>query len=209
MKKPVFFLMVLCVLTLILATNFVATAASFEGDASYLFGLSGTKSRGFAAHARVNVMDAIFVDGSFLSTNTKVDPEEAEAKSLSRNLLSVGALYRTVNDPDLDVFVGAGFQRLNSKEGDAEAVIGQGIYGKFGFRFLPMPELLLTADLTYAPRYKEQDAATWSSLITARATVAYEFFDGFGIQGTIKHYKASQTSAVSDTLVGGGVSFHF
>ncbi|HKM42829.1 MAG TPA: hypothetical protein VJZ70_02450 [Limnochordia bacterium] len=209
MKKPMYFLVVLCVCTLFVSTTFVASAVSFEGDASYLFGLGSSKSRGFTAHAMVEVLDDVFVDGSFLSTSTKVAVDAAEEKGLSNSLIGVGGLYRTVNDPDLAVFVGAGFLRLTTKETGADDLIGQGIYGKFGFRFLPMPQLSVVAEISYAPKYKEKDTDTSGSLLSTRGTVSYEIMDGLGLQGTIKHYRASVTPASSDILVGGGITFRF
>ena len=209
MKKPICFLVVLCVCTLFVATTFVANEVSFEGDASYVFGLGRSKSRGFTAHGMVEVMNDVFVDGSFLSTSTKPAPDAEDEKSLSNSLFSVGGLYRTLNDPDLAGYVGAGFVSLTTKEGEADAIVGQGFYGKFGFRFRPMPQMSIVAEVSYAPRYKEKEADRSGSLVTARATVAYELMEGLGLQGTIKRYKASLTPVASDTVVGGGITFRF
>lgn len=202
MKKPIYFFVIM--LVLFVSTTFVASAVSFEGDAGYYFGLKEPKSRGFVVHGRVELMDDILVDGSFLSTSSK---DTESDKGSNRSLFGVGGLYRPVNDDDLQVFVGAGFHVLSAKETDAESTGGQGIYGKFGFRFLPMPDLILVADVSYAPRFKEKgEANTIGNLISARATVSYEVLDGLSVQGSIKHYKAA---SISDTLVGGGITFSF
>jgi len=205
-KKSIFFLVVLCVL--LVSTTFVASAVSFEGDASYLFGLGSSKSRGFAAHAMVEVIDDVFADGSFLSTTAKTAAGDGPEETLSNSLISVGGLYRPVNDPDLGVFVGAGFLRLSTKAAGADDLIGQGLYGKFGFKFLPTPQLTVVADVSYAPRYKEGTDKP-GSFVSARAAVSYEVMDGLGLQGTIKHYKASVAPVTSDTLVGAGLTFRF
>lgn len=202
MKKPISFIVVL--LVLFVSTTFVAGAVSFEGDVGYYFGLQNPKSQGFVAHAMIEIIDDVLVDGSFLSTNTKNADDDSNS---SRNLISAGGLYRPVNDQDLQVFVGAGFQALTVKDTDTDSEGGQGIYGKFGFKFLPMPELSLVADVSYAPKFKEKGAEeAKDSLLSARATLSYEVYDGLSVQGTVKYYKASE---ISDTLVGGGVSFCF
>jgi len=208
-KKPICFVVVLGIL--LVATSFVASAVSFEGDASYLLGLGKPKSNGFTANAMIEVMDHVFIDGSFLSTSSKTDGDgdNGAAEGQSRSLLSVGGLYRPVNDADLKVFVGAGFLRLTNKTGDSEPDAGQGIYAKFGFKFLPMPQLSLTADVSFAPKYKGETDDLSGTLLSARATVAYEIIEGVGLQGTVKHYRTSAKTAVSDILVGGGVSFSF
>ena len=209
MKKPICFFVVLGIL--VIATTFVANAVSFEGDVSYLFGIGDSKSRGFAAHAMVEVMDQIIADGSFLSTNaTKANGDASEETSLRTNLISVGGLYRPVNDSDLEVFVGAGFLKLTVQETGSDDVSGQGIYGKFGFKFLPMSQLSIMADVSYAPKYKERDTnAASGHLISARATASYEVMEGLEVQGTIKHYRASVAPKASDILIGGGVTFRF
>lgn len=204
MKKPICFLVVLGIL--FVSTTFVANAISFEGDASYLFGIGDSKSRGFAAHAMVEVIDQIFADGSFLNTNSTA----SEGSSMRNSLISIGGLYRPVNDADLDVFVGAGFLRLTTQGTGLDDVSGRGIYGKFGFKFLPMPQLSIMADVSYAPKYKDKDTEKVSGhLISARATVSYEVMDGLAVQGTIKHYRASVAPKTSDILIGGGVTFRF
>lgn len=209
MKKPILFFVALCIL--FVSINFAARAVSFEGDASYLLSAGGSKQRGFAAHAMIELIDHFFVDGSFLTTNSKTDSDGDNGGSAgeSRSLLSVGGLYRPVNDGDLKVFVGGGFLRLTAKTGDADPLAGQGIYGKFGFKFLPMPKLSLTADVSFAPKYQGAAANTSGSLISARATATYEIIAGLGLQGTIKHYRTSAASSINDTLVGGGVTFSF
>lgn len=210
MRKPIYFFVVLGLL--IIATTFVASAISFEGDASYMYGVGDAKGRGFVAHARAEVMDQIFVDGSFLSTNAakSAEGDASEGSTLRNSLISVGGLYRPVNDSDLEVFVGAGFLRLIVHETGLDDVSGQGIYGKFGFKFLPMPQLSIVADVSYAPKYKEKGTDNASgNLISARATASYEVMDGLAVQGTVKHYRASVAPQTSDILLGGGVTFHF
>lgn len=209
MKKSICFLVVLVVL--FVSTGLVAHAVSFEGDASYLFGIGSSKSRGFTAHAMVEVMDHIFVDGSFLSTNaTKTAGDDETEISTRNNLFNVGGLYRPVNDADLQVFVGGGFASLTTKVTESEDVTSRGIYGKFGFKFLPMPQLSILSDVSYAPKFKQKDTETSTGhLITARFTASYEVMDGVGVQGTIKHFRTFGTGGTSDTLVGGGVTFRF
>lgn len=203
MRKPICFVIVLTVV--FIATAFVAHAVSFEGDASYLFGIS-TKSQGFATHAMVEVIDQVFVDGSFLSTSVKSAGGDGPDSGLQSQLITVGGMYRPVADQDLEVFVGAGVVRLITKEEGAEEARGQGIYGKFGFKYLPVSKVSLIADVSYAPKYKEASAE--SHLVAARATLSYEVMDDLSVQGTVKHYRTQATSN-RDTLVGGGVTFRF
>ncbi|MGI6692512.1 MAG: hypothetical protein ACOX46_01755 [Limnochordia bacterium] len=84
---------------------------------------------------------------------------------------------------------------------------GSGFYGKFGFKFVPAEKFTLLADVSYAPKFKfgEEDA---KSLLSARATVAYEVMENISVQGTIKHYRSGD-DINSGILVGGGVSFTF
>lgn len=207
MKKPVCFLVVLSVLFVV--TSFVASATSFEGDASYLVGVGGSKSRGFVAHAMFEVIDHVLVDGSFLNTNaTEAASGEGVDTTQSNSLFTAGGLYRVVNDADLQVFVGGGYLGLTTKSTGSNDSSGHGIYAKFGFRFLPLPELSLMADVSYAPKYKA-DTDVSGYLVSARATASYELMEGVGVQGTIKHYRTSLTASSRDILVGGGVTFRF
>lgn len=203
MKRTICLLMIL---TVLLGASMVASAVTFEGDASYLVGVSSKKGSGFAVHAKAEVISQVFVDGSFLTSSAA--KEEGAESSLRHQLLTAGALYRPVIDPDLHVFVGAGYARLTSREpGASEAVVGQGIYGKFGLKMLPMPKLTLVADVAFTPKYKVgNDTGT---MTTARATLAYEVLDNLEVQATIKHYRATTPDTANNTLIGGGVSFSF
>jgi hypothetical protein len=202
-KKPICLLVVLGVL--IVSTTFVANAVSFEGDASYVFGVGNSKNRGFVAHGMVGIVEEYFADGSFLSVNSAV----SEEKDVRNSLMTVGALYRPVNDPDLAVYVGGGYLRLTTQETGSDAVSGQGIYGKFGFKFLPMPLLSFLADVSYSPKYKGSEEGRSSTLITARATTSYQVMEGLAVQASIKHYRVSGANKASDILVGGGIHFQF
>lgn len=207
-KKSIYFLVILSVL--FVSTSFVASAISFEGDASYLVGVGTSKSQGFVAHAMIEVIDHIFADGSFLNTNVKKSTGGEGADSTENNsLFTIGGLYRPVNDSDLQVFVGAGYLGLTTKVTGSSDSSGQGIYGKFGFRFLPLPQLSLMADVSYAPLYKEKDTDKSGHLVSTRATASYEVMDGVSVQGTIKHYRTSVTTSQKDILVGGGITFRF
>jgi hypothetical protein len=201
-KKPICFMLVF--LVLLVSTNFVASAAPFEGDVSYLFGIGGSGSQGFSAHALAELVEQVLVDGTFLSTRAK-EAEEEEITS-SRQLWSIGGLYRPVAESEMELFVGAGFLQLQVKEKGSEAVRGSGIYGKFGLKVMPMEKLSLLADLSYAPKYKE-DEEELGHLFSARATLSYQVMDDLGLQGTVRYYKTSTEH--SDTLVGGGVTFWF
>ncbi len=207
MKKAICFLVVLNVL--LVATSFVASAVSFEGDASYLVGVGGSQSRGFGAHAMIKIIDQVFVDGSFLNTSATQSGGGGADSTQNNSLFTVGAVYRPVNDADLQVFAGAGYLGLTTKSTGSSETTGQGIYGKCGFRFLPMPQLSLMADVSYAPKYKETDTDKSGHLVSARATASYEVMDGLSLQATIKHYRTSTTPITNDILVGGGVTFRF
>lgn len=200
MKQVISFLMVV---TVILGVSLGASAITFEGDASYLLGLESTNGSGFAAHAKAEIISQVFVDGSFLTASV-AKAEEAE-NSPRHHMLTAGALYRPVLDPDLHVFVGAGYVQLTVKE--ENEVKGQGIYGKFGVKIMPLPKWALVADVIFTPRYKID--GNIGSLSSSRATLSYEVFADFEVQATIKHYKSSQAGAVKNTLIGGGLSFSF
>ena len=199
MKKPICFMLVF--LVLLVSTNFVASAAPFEGDVSYLFGIGGSGSQGFSAHALAELVEQVLVDGTFLSTWPK---EAEEGVTSSRQLWSIGGLYRPVAESEMELFVGAGFLQL--REESSETVRGSGIYGKFGLKVMPMEKLSLLADLSYAPKYKE-DEEELGHLFSARATLSYQVMDDLGLQGTVRYYKTSTEH--SDTLVGGGLTFWF
>lgn len=199
MKKPICFLLVF--LVLLVSTNFVASAAPFEGDVSYLFGIGDSGSQGFSAHALAELVEQVLVDGTFLSTWPK---EAEEGVTSSRQLWSIGGLYRPVAESEMELFVGAGFLQL--REESSETVRGSGIYGKFGLKVMPMEKLSLLADLSYAPKYKEDEEES-GNLFSARATLSYQVMDDLGLQGTVRYYKTS--TAHRDTLVGGGLTFWF
>ena len=200
MKKPVWFLVVLSVL---LVSSFAVSAETLEGDASYLFGIGDTESRGFSVHAMAEVVANILADASFLSTSAAPTGDD----NSSRQMISGGALYRVVTESDLEVFAGGGFVQLTTKTTGTDDLKGRGIYGKFGFKFLPIDKVFVMADVSFAPKYKVGEAQ--GNLISARATVSYEVMTGLGLQGTIKHYRTSTGAAISDTLVGGGLTFSF
>ena len=203
MKKPICFLVVLVIL--LVSTSFVASAVSFEGDVSYLFGIGGAQSRGFAAHAMAEVVDQVLVDGTLLSTWVK-DAEGSETNP-RHQLFSVGGLYRPVAESELELFVGAGYIHLATQEKGLDDVRGGGIYGKFGLKVKPMEKVSLVADLSYAPKYKEEEKPL-GHLISARATVSYKVTDDVALQGTARYYKKS-APITQDTLIGGGVTFWF
>ena len=131
--------------------------------------------------------------------------------------LTIGGLYRVASEEDLEVFVGGGYGMLSFtatglEDGEEGAepsndTKGSGFYGKFGFKFVPAEKFTLLADVSYAPKFKfgEEDA---KSLLSARATVAYEVMENISVQGTIKHYRSGD-DINSGILVGGGVSFTF
>lgn len=204
MKKPICFLVVLVIL--LVSTSFVASAVSFEGDVSYLFGIGGAQSRGFAAHAMAEVVDQVLVDGTLLSTRVK-DAEGSETNP-RHQLFSIGGLYRPVAESELELFAGAGYIHLATQEKGLDDVRGGGIYGKFGLKVKSKEKVSLVADLSYAPKYKE-DGKALGNLMSARATVSYEIMDDLGLQGTFRYYKTSGAPVTSDTLIGGGVTFWF
>lgn len=206
----------LTVLSVVMGASLVASAFSLDGDASYLFGLGKeAKGQGFAANTKVEVFDNIFADAAFSFINFKnEDKDETRADTF----LTIGGLYRVASEEDLEVFVGGGYGMLSftatGPEGvaasDAESsndTKGSGFYGKFGFKFVPAEKFTLLADVSYAPKFKfgEEDA---KSLLSARATVAYEVMENISVQGTIKHYRSGD-DINSGILVGGGVSFTF
>lgn len=184
----------LIVVSLILGMGAAAAAVSFEGDASIVFGLGENQRRGLAIHGRVDVYEEIFAEASFVTSTPTGDAEQGQS------LLTLGGLYRVVHDSDLQVFVGGGWTQLTAGE-----TKGQGLYGKFGFKLIPMPKLTLTADVAYAFKYSVGEQA--GTLTAARATLAYDLAENLGVQGTIHHQRALQADTV--LLVGGGVAFRF
>lgn len=201
----------LTVLSVVMGASLVASAFSLDGDASYLFGLGKeAKGQGFAANTKVEVFDNIFADAAFSFINFKNEDKGETADTF----LTIGGLYRVASEEDLEVFVGGGYGMLSftatGPELDAETsddTKGSGFYGKFGFKFVPAEKFTLLADVSYAPKFKfgEEDA---KSLLSARATVAYEVMENISVQGTIKHYRSGD-DINSGILVGGGVSFTF
>lgn len=189
---------VLAVLTMVLGASLAAGAVSVDGDVSYLIGLGQQKGQGFAAHAQVEVMKDIFADASFVSASFK----DGEEKGPSDTLLTIGGLYRVANEEDLQIFVGGGYAMLTHKHDK-----GQGLFGKFGFKLIPAPKFTLFADVAFAPKLKLGEGS--KTLTTARATVAYEVMENISVQGTVKHYRVSDSDITSGILVGGGVSVTF
>lgn len=192
---------VLAVLTMVLGASLAAGAVSVDGDVSYLIGLGQQKGQGFAAHAQVEVMKDIFADASFVSASFK----DGEEKGPSDTLLTIGGLYRVANEEDLQIFVGGGYAMLTHKQDEADK--GQGLFGKFGFKLIPAPKFTLFADVAFAPKLKLGEGS--KTLTTARATVAYEVMENISVQGTVKHYRVSDSDITSGILVGGGVSVTF
>ncbi len=203
----------LTVLSVVMGASLVASAFSLDGDASYLFGLGKeAKGQGFAANTKVEVFDNIFADAAFSFINFK---NEDKGETRADTFLTIGGLYRVASEEDLEVFVGGGYGMLSftatepeDVEGDtSNDTKGSGFYGKFGFKFVPAEKFTLLADVSYAPKFKfgEEDA---KSLLSARATVAYEVMENISVQGTIKHYRSGD-DINSGILVGGGVSFTF
>ncbi len=199
----------LTVLSVVMGASLVASAFSLDGDASYLFGLGKeAKGQGFAANTKVEVFDNIFADAAFSFINFKNEDKGETADTF----LTIGGLYRVASEEDLEVFVGGGYGMLSftateSEDDQEETPKGSGFYGKFGFKFVPAEKFTLLADVSYAPKFKfgEEDA---KSLLSARATVAYEVMENISVQGTIKHYRSGD-DINSGILVGGGVSFTF
>lgn len=202
----------LTVLSVVMGASLVASAFSLDGDASYLFGLGKeAKGQGFAANTKVEVFDNIFADAAFSFINFKNEDKGETADTF----LTIGGLYRVASEEDLEVFVGGGYGMLSFTATGPEDVEGEtsndtkgsGFYGKFGFKFVPAEKFTLLADVSYAPKFKfgEEDA---KSLLSARATVAYEVMENISVQGTIKHYRSGD-DINSGILVGGGVSFTF
>lgn len=200
----------LTVLSVVMGASLVASAFSLDGDASYLFGLGKeAKGQGFAANTKVEVFDNIFADAAFSFINFK---NEDKGETRADTFLTIGGLYRVASEEDLEVFVGGGYGMLSftateSEDDQEETPKGSGFYGKFGFKFVPAEKFTLLADVSYAPKFKfgEEDA---KSLLSARATVAYEVMENISVQGTIKHYRSGD-DINSGILVGGGVSFTF
>lgn len=206
----------LTVLSVVMGASLVASAFSLDGDASYLFGLGKeAKGQGFAANTKVEVFDNIFADAAFSFINFK---NEDTGETRADTFLTIGGLYRVASEEDLEVFVGGGYGMLSFTATGPEGVAascaessndtkGSGFYGKFGFKFVPAEKFTLLADVSYAPKFKfgEEDA---KSLLSARATVAYEVMENISVQGTIKHYRSGD-DINSGILVGGGVSFTF
>jgi hypothetical protein len=184
------------VMSIVLGASLAAGAVSIDGDVSYLFGLGNQKAAGFAGHAMVEVMSQVLADGSFSAVTPKGD-----GAGPSEQLFTLGGLYRVASEDDLQVFVGGGFAMLTRPEVDK----GQGIYGKFGFKLIPMEKLTLIADVAYAPKYKVGDVT--SNLTTARATISYDVMENVAVQGTFKHYRSGDVN--SGILIGGGVSVTF
>lgn len=196
---------VLAVLTMVLGASLAAGAVSVDGDVSYLIGLGQQKGQGFAAHAQVEVMKDIFADASFVSASFK----DGEEKGPSDTLLTIGGLYRVANEEDLQIFVGGGYAMLTHKHDEVAGVdtTDQGLFGKFGFKLIPAPKFTLFADVAFAPKLKLGEGS--KTLTTARATVAYEVMENISVQGTVKHYRVSDSDITSGILVGGGVSVTF
>lgn len=194
---------VLAVLTMVLGASLAAGAVSVDGDVSYLIGLGQQKGQGFAAHAQVEVMKDIFADASFVSASFK----DGEEKGPSDTLLTIGGLYRVANEEDLQIFVGGGYAKVAAVDTTDEADKGQGLFGKFGFKLIPAPKFTLFADVAFAPKLKLGEGS--KTLTTARATVAYEVMENISVQGTVKHYRVSDSDITSGILVGGGVSVTF
>lgn len=198
---------VLAVLTMVLGASLAAGAVSVDGDVSYLIGLGQQKGQGFAAHAQVEVMKDIFADASFVSASFK----DGEEKRPSDTLLTIGGLYRVANEEDLQIFVGGGYAKVaavdTTDEADKGQGQGQGLFGKFGFKLIPAPKFTLFADVAFAPKLKLGEGS--KTLTTARATVAYEVMENISVQGTVKHYRVSDSDITSGILVGGGVSVTF
>lgn len=200
----------LTVLSVVMGASLVASAFSLDGDASYLFGLGKeAKGQGFAANTKVEVFDNIFADAAFSFINFK---NEDKGETRADTFLTIGGLYRVASEEDLEVFVGGGYGMLSftatgPEDDEEETPKGSGFYGKFGFKFVPAEKFTLLADVSYAPKFKfgEEDA---KSLLSARATVAYEVMENISVQGTIKHYRSGD-DINSGILVGGGVSFTF
>lgn len=196
---------VLAVLTMVLGASLAAGAVSVDGDVSYLIGLGQQKGQGFAAHAQVEVMKDIFADASFVSASFK----DGEEKGPSDTLLTIGGLYRVANEEDLQIFVGGGYAKVAAVDttDEADKGQGQGLFGKFGFKLIPAPKFTLFADVAFAPKLKLGEGS--KTLTTARATVAYEVMENISVQGTVKHYRVSDSDITSGILVGGGVSVTF
>lgn len=194
---------VLAVLTMVLGASLAVGAVSVDGDVSYLIGLGQQKGQGFAAHAQVEVMKDIFADASFVSASFK----DGEEKGPSDTLLTIGGLYRVANEEDLQIFVGGGYAKVAAVDTTDEADKGQGLFGKFGFKLIPAPKFTLFADVAFAPKLKLGEGS--KTLTTARATVAYEVMENISVQGTVKHYRVSDSDITSGILVGGGVSVTF
>lgn len=199
------------VLVLLLMLSLTSYAASFDIDGSYLYGQGknlglANVNHGFVVHAMAELLTDVLVDGSFLHTNvTKLtNLPLPEGEYAQYQLMSGGGLYRVVNDRDLKVYVGAGYIQLARKAEPMEEFTGHGIYGKFGFKFMPLPKLQFVADLSYAPKYKV--ANDTASLTTARATISYKLYSDLALQGTVKYYN---TELAKNTLFGGGLSFSF
>lgn len=200
--------------TILMTFSLVVQARTMEADGSafYGFGEQGTaktESWGFAVHALVEAMPDVFVDASFLHTSVlKAGGEKLQdGTSMGQQLISLGALYKTVSDSDLQVLVGGGFLMRTAKETDQEDHKGSGIYGKIGIKLLPSPKITIVADLSYSPKYKTK--AEKGSLISSRAMVSYQVMPNLTIQASLKHYKERATTTASNTLIGGGVAFSF
>ena len=216
--KNVGTLLGICILVLALGVQ--VSAVSFEADASYLLGKGesgGSKltTQGIALQTSVEFFPQLLVDGSFLSSTLRSTVKQGEEDeelpvsiNLKHQLISGGALYQVLSDPDLQVVVGGGILELASKASGAEDVKGRGFYGKIGIAFAPQKKLVLRADLSYAPKYKVLEAS--GTFLNARATLSYEVYSDLGIQATIRHYKSSvENLNTSNTLVGGGITFSF
>jgi len=195
----------LAVVTLVLGASFMASAISIEGDASYLIGLGQDKGQGFAVHGKAELFNDIFADAAFSAISFK-GAGDGE-KGLSDTLFTVGGLYRVANEEDLQIFVGGGYAMLTHKHSGEDDESGSGVFGKFGFKLIPADKLSLVADVAYAPKFKL--GAGSENLTTARATISYEVLENILVQGTIKHYRVSNSDVTSGILVGGGVSFTF
>jgi hypothetical protein len=211
---------ILWALVLVLIMSVAAGATSFQADGSYLFGFGEqtsvkSESRGLLVNGSVEIVPNLLADGSFLTLNyTKLGAEEITAelpeKAISERVITIGGLYRVVTEPDLQVVVGAGLADYKVARGknDPEVKTGKGIYGKLGFTFQVMPKANLLADLSYAPKFKNDEKD--GTLLTARATVSYDLVHDISVQGTVKYYKTDIAGVTStNTMVGGGLVLSF
>lgn len=202
-------------LLLIVSLSLPASAASFETDVNYFFGTGdngGVKmeSRGYAFQASAQVLAGWEVDGSFLRTDvTKLAAAELPAgTSLKHQVSSFGGSYQVLAEQDLQVIVGGGYLELTARATSASDLKGKGIYGRLGLTFTPMANLRLRADLSYAPKFKVAEVG--GTFLQAKATLAYQIYNDFGLQGTVQHYKSTASNlTTTNHLVGAGIVLSF